>query len=50
VAGCCEHLEVLKMQESFSLGENLLASVEGLCFMESFICLALEGLVAHAAD
>ena len=38
------------MQESFSLGENLLASVEGLCFMESFICLALEGLVAHAAD
>jgi hypothetical protein len=38
------------MQETFSLGEDLLASLEGLCFMESLIWLVLEGLVAHAAD
>jgi len=50
VAGCCEHVQVFKMQENFSLGENLLASLEGLCFVESFVWLLLEGLVAHAAD
>jgi hypothetical protein len=36
VAGCCEHVEVLtrKMQKTPSLGEDLLASLEGFCFIE----------------
>jgi hypothetical protein len=42
VVGCCEHVEVPKMQETSSLGEDLLASLEGLCFMESFFWLVLE--------
>ena len=49
VVGCCEHVEVLKLQEASSLGEYLLASVEGLCLMESFLWLVLERLLAYAA-
>ena len=43
VVGCCEHVDVLKVQETSSLGEDLVASLEGLWFMESFIWLVLEG-------
>jgi hypothetical protein len=37
------------MQETSSLGEDILASLGGLCVTGSFVWLVLEGLVAHAA-
>ena len=46
MAGCCEHVQVRKVQEASSLGQDLLSCLEVFCFMESFVWLVLEGLVA----